>query len=898
MQVKPSQSMHIYGWYYLKLESRGEFCCSCEITEMTSAAAPLLGARDPPREGAGGNPSMFWSLLSASVNLFISAAGAGLLSYPYAVAQQGIGLNLILSVAFAACNAYTGLILSQSAVSVKRYLRMNTYEEIALRCISMDPKKGSVHAYFWFALSVLIACVGTVIGYLVIVADMGTPALAAWCSSGSSACNVVSSRAFVTFMFAAFIALPLSSSSKMHHMLVGSLLAALSVLVVGALVVTRGAEREEAGTGGAASDPGGVQWFRLNNGLGVILGIPVTIFTFGNHTQIPPIVGELKASQLRKWHYCIAAATVACGILYLNCGVWGYLAFGVNVKGNVLSMFPLSDGFADAGKALMALHIVLAMPVVVLPLRRCFSMLWIVIQLMTDARQARLQVQAARRAAAAGAGVGSNGGSSLSFSSRRGVLEAEAAAGTKSSSATAGCCAGRRGAAVACARTHAVAHTVWFALFGCWPWCMGRRARPSGYQRLAAATGAGAGAGVGAAAGASRQASRAAPEPVPSSEALRSQRAEQLRRAFSSSSESSDASFLPVAGGDASADSTLASDGGYIVAADAAAAVETGRAAESAAAAAAAAGDAAGAAGHMPRPTSGTMISVGLLSVGSAGPVSKDGLDSGSAADNAGFGAKPAAGGARAGLSPRTGDADGEGDGNGDSGDDDDVEPELHLDELTAELETLEHSHRSLFGWRVSSAVYVLAYNAVIILGGAALALVAPGVQTVFGLLGSSLSTSQIYVGPALCLLFAVRRGDLQLRFHAAPSTVKDWRGSMLPGGSAAARRGIAAETSSSLLRLAGSEDAFAAAVPASGAASSDGGAPAPADGRASASSSAASLLSLATVQPQPSEPEWTPWYAPRSAFWAKAHAYALLAIAAFIAVMGTFVNVRELVSS
>lgn len=81
------------------------------------------------------SPSNASLLVGAAANLFVSAAGAGLLSYPYAVLQQGIAVNAILTLVFACLNAYTDLILAASAFRIRRQLTAFTYEELCLRLL-------------------------------------------------------------------------------------------------------------------------------------------------------------------------------------------------------------------------------------------------------------------------------------------------------------------------------------------------------------------------------------------------------------------------------------------------------------------------------------------------------------------------------------------------------------------------------------------------------------------------------------------------------------------------------------------------------------------------------------------------------------------------------------------
>lgn len=67
------------------------------------------------------------SAWTAGVSLFVAAAGAGLLSYPYAVMHQGILVNITLTLVFAVINIYSDLII----VQVRNRMRV----QYRLRCV-------------------------------------------------------------------------------------------------------------------------------------------------------------------------------------------------------------------------------------------------------------------------------------------------------------------------------------------------------------------------------------------------------------------------------------------------------------------------------------------------------------------------------------------------------------------------------------------------------------------------------------------------------------------------------------------------------------------------------------------------------------------------------------------
>lgn len=62
-------------------------------------------------------------------------------------------------------------------------------------------------------------------------------------------------------------------------------------------------------------------------------------------------------------------------VLYTLTGAFGYVACGSATQGDILLNFPSNDVFADVARALMAIHVTLAMPVIVVPCRRSILML-------------------------------------------------------------------------------------------------------------------------------------------------------------------------------------------------------------------------------------------------------------------------------------------------------------------------------------------------------------------------------------------------------------------------------------------------------------------------------------------------------------------------------------------
>lgn len=225
-------------------------------------------------------------LFVAATNLFIAAAGAGILSYPFAVKSQGIVLNVLLSLCFAALNCYTDLVLATTAFRVRRSLVALTYEEICLRVLGPWGYVGAVS-------TVIVGCFGVLIGFMVITADLVQPVIVNLCGSGDLAvCNVLSNRSFILLVFAVGVALPFSSCERMHGLVGSSAVAAITVIVVAFLVGAKGIEAMASG-GLVCSGPnaktspyldGSTVWFNFS--AEAILGVPLIVFALGNHIQV------------------------------------------------------------------------------------------------------------------------------------------------------------------------------------------------------------------------------------------------------------------------------------------------------------------------------------------------------------------------------------------------------------------------------------------------------------------------------------------------------------------------------------------------------------------------------------------------------------------------------------
>jgi len=328
--------------------------------------------------------------LGCFLTLFVAAAGAGLLSYPFAVQQQGMAVCAASTLVFALITVYTDLILVQSAALFRDSTLMGgsrTYE--ALVDAALGRRLAAVAG-----ATVIIGSLGALIGYLIIIGDSvcGPLASALGCGGGgggsasAAACAAVS-RPVLIPLFALLVLLPLSALPTLSRLGHSSALATLTVLAVCGIVVAPGVAALRAGglvvvplaRGPPADDaPAALVLARAGAGALVpfMLAVPISVFSLGNHLQIVPAFLEAPrgGGAARAFPAAVAAAVSACVALYLFTGELGYVAFRTGTDGDAILNLP-ADAATAVGKALLALHLLAAYPVLLFPARSSLTAL-------------------------------------------------------------------------------------------------------------------------------------------------------------------------------------------------------------------------------------------------------------------------------------------------------------------------------------------------------------------------------------------------------------------------------------------------------------------------------------------------------------------------------------------
>ena len=300
-----------------------------------------------------------------SLSLVTCTAGAGVLSFPLAVAQAGIVPVVLLTLVFAALAGYCNLILAEFAWRHRGALDSRAFDQLVFLTL------GEGH-HVSVGLQVILGLIGALTGFFCVAADLGVPVASRLCQAaaaagGSPLCSALASRGGVVLCFAGLVVLPLASCARIAHLRLPSALAVASILFVVGLVVARGAMPQQAQ---ASLLP-----LVVPSAQGFLQAAPIAIYALGNHVQSVSIFLDASERSMQRYHLSVALCYAVIVALYVSTGVGGYLAFGSAVRGNVLTNFALGSPVVDAAKALMALHVALVIAVDTIPLRRSLHLM-------------------------------------------------------------------------------------------------------------------------------------------------------------------------------------------------------------------------------------------------------------------------------------------------------------------------------------------------------------------------------------------------------------------------------------------------------------------------------------------------------------------------------------------
>lgn len=248
------------------------------------------------------------SIFAVSSNLIISAAGAGILSFPYAIERAGLIIGICLCVFFAYLNIFAMHILARH--SGKNWKSSQPEQPQSFR--DLVRMRLGKHAEYVAATSIYFGTLGALIGFLIIIADLTCPVLEQWFSKDS----LIVQRHTVIIFFVVIVAIPLSAVEQLKSLAGSSFLAILSVLYVVFVVVFRYLSSTPLAPMRSIGPP---SWWSIFEAM------PIMLFAFGCPLQVVTSTFELRTLEDKAAHRVMQVSIFntigVCAAMYISVGM-------------------------------------------------------------------------------------------------------------------------------------------------------------------------------------------------------------------------------------------------------------------------------------------------------------------------------------------------------------------------------------------------------------------------------------------------------------------------------------------------------------------------------------------------------------------------------------------------
>ncbi|KAF1953445.1 vacuolar amino acid transporter-like protein 6 [Byssothecium circinans] len=316
---------------------------------MSSSTGSLRGRRrGRGKKDAGFLGQATW--LSSVINLVNTILGAGLLAMPSALSKMGIFLGIFV-ISWAGLTAGFGLYLQTRCA---KYVDRGHVSFAALSQLTYP------NLSILFDAAIAIKCFGVAVSYLIIIGDL-MPGVVVGFAPGAGEITFLVDRQFWITAFM-LIVIPLSFLRRLDSLKYTSVVALCSIAYLVVLVVAHYIK------GDTLSDRGEVRVFRWAGPVSAMAAFPVIVFAYTCHQNMFSILNEIADnSHFRTTSVIFASIGGAC-CLYILTGITGYLSYGDNIKGNIVSMYPTAAA-STIGRLAIVILVMFSYPLQIHPCR-------------------------------------------------------------------------------------------------------------------------------------------------------------------------------------------------------------------------------------------------------------------------------------------------------------------------------------------------------------------------------------------------------------------------------------------------------------------------------------------------------------------------------------------------
>ena len=302
------------------------------------------------------------SSLSCYTNLTNTIIGSGVLGLPFAIANSGLILGLILVGTSAGLAIFSLHLLSISASKVPPPASFYSVTEASVPQLT-----------FLIDLAVAIQCFGVCASYLIVVGGL-MPDVASQLGVTSGFFTERYPWILIAFCFVA----PLSCFHKMDALKFTSGLSVAFVLflMVMVLLYSLDVDKLEPCTDDGDDDGdcvGDKPMFSVTSDTFRVLSI--FIFAFSCQTNIFPVVNELRNPTQARFDAISTSAIFSAGSIYVVVAIAGFLTYGSEVESNILVSYP-KQTMTTVARICVSLLVTFSYPILFLPGRSSIMGLW------------------------------------------------------------------------------------------------------------------------------------------------------------------------------------------------------------------------------------------------------------------------------------------------------------------------------------------------------------------------------------------------------------------------------------------------------------------------------------------------------------------------------------------
>ncbi|KAK6208100.1 hypothetical protein LQW54_007147 [Pestalotiopsis sp. IQ-011] len=289
------------------------------------------------------------SMVSSVINLLNTIVGAGTLAMPAALSHFGIIPGVIVILWSAFTSAF-GLYLQSRCA---RYLDRGSSSFFALSQLTYP------NAAVIFDAAIAIKCFGVGVSYMIIIGDL-MPGVALGFDSRAQSVPFLMDRNFwITAFMLAII--PLCFLKRLDSLKYTSLIALVSIGYLIILVVYHFAAD-------VIPNRAPVRVITWDGPISALSNLPVVVFAYTCHQNMFSILNEIKENTPKSIIGVIGSSIGSAASIYILVAITGYLTFGDDIRGNIVSMYPPSVASTIA-KAAMVVLVLFSIPLQVHPCR-------------------------------------------------------------------------------------------------------------------------------------------------------------------------------------------------------------------------------------------------------------------------------------------------------------------------------------------------------------------------------------------------------------------------------------------------------------------------------------------------------------------------------------------------